>query len=197
MEYQTDDADFCTSWLLGLQSERFIARCPRWAAEHQTSDPYFQVSHVLGLVPHPCAASTSPVASKSPVKSQPPEWAKQFESTDPNFQVSALLGLPFKRSQRRRNGGKKDKAAATEQDAGSGDEDENETAQSDGLEASDDYGIARMIGEEPYEVDEEDGGGEAEKEASGEKASDEAPVLATADFLAMCQNLEEMLTDIE
>lgn len=198
MEYQTDDVDFCTSWLLGLQSERFIARCPRWAAEHQTSDPYFQVSYVLGLVPRPYNAS------KPDAKPQLPEWAKQFESSDPEFLVSRLLGLiPYpatsKRGRRRRKDGNEDKSVAQEQTAGSNDENEDENEEDEGLDQSDDFGTAKLFGEEPYEVDEEDSEGddEAQKEGSGEKASEEAPVLATPDFLAMCQNLEEMLTDIE
>lgn len=195
MEYQTDDADFCISWLLGLQSERFIARCPRWAAEHQTNDPYFQVSYVLGLAPRPRTASTL-----SGGKSRAPKWAKEFESSDPNFLVSRLLGLipsPTKsnRSKRRWKARNHGKSAVSEETAGSSDDDEDKSAQSNDLEESSDFGIAKLLGEEPYEVDDEDG--EAEKEGSEDKASEEAPVLATADFLTLCQNLEEMLIDIE
>jgi hypothetical protein len=126
-------------------------------------------------------------------------------SNERGFLVSRLLGLvPYPRKSRR--GGRRQRGVPREESTAQ--EGSTEPAEQDGetgenqdgadeLEQSDDFGLAKLLGEEPYETDEN---GETEAAAatnSAEQSSEDPPVLATEDFLTLCQNLEEMFLDIE
>ncbi|KAK0384621.1 hypothetical protein NLU13_8707 [Sarocladium strictum] len=79
-EFESDDAGFSVSWLLGLKSRQNSSARPRWANQYEMADSRFRVSWLLGLEPRSQPAG-------------PPAWAEWYETTDPLFRVSFLLGL--------------------------------------------------------------------------------------------------------
>lgn len=57
--YETSDAWFSVTWLLGLESDTAQPSAPpEWAGMYETTDSAFSVSALLGLAPWPTATST-------------------------------------------------------------------------------------------------------------------------------------------
>ncbi|KAK7210317.1 hypothetical protein V2G26_017495 [Clonostachys chloroleuca] len=170
MDFQSTDAHFCVSWLLGLQSQpASTTDGPEWAAHYQTDDPHFKVSYVLGLLPDP----RNPSVSK-PVIFRCADWAREYETNDPKFRVSWLLGLrpALRRTRRRGPRLRKSVEGAESQEVSSSDEESDD-------DASGKYdmfiGVAMMFGDEPYE----------EESSEEEETQEEAPAQTDQDPLCL------------
>lgn len=135
--------------------------------EFDSTDPSFSVSWLLGLQPY----QHKPAA---------PAWAKQYESNDPNFSVSWLLGLVPRQKSRRARKKRRTRTAFRKRPARPEEEDEG----------IDPLGLRRLYGD----LSEEE-----EKKAESDKKAAEADseVLVEAAFLELCQELENLLDDIE
>lgn len=183
-QFESQDPDFSVSWLLGLQPQKPLGQCSSWTQGFESRDPDFSVSWLLGLR----RASKFTQCGVQWTARCPP-WAEQYETNDPEFLVSRTLGLI------------PGLLAAPEADATLP---EGESVIRDEGEVEDTYGLRIMFGEPS--IEEEDQKLESEKEALKEEESseetddesdEEAPVLAEPGFLALCEKMEELLDEIE
>jgi hypothetical protein len=168
-QHLTRDPDFSVSWLLGISGHQTLEEeISIWIEENTSDDPHFRVSWLLGLEPTPGRCWA---------------WAAEHETEDPEFLgVSFLIGLiptPEK--------------PVVEEEGGSGSEDEAEVegeAAEEAVDENDEMGLRRLFGDLPYEADESN-------EESENKEPEEPPVLATPEFLQLCEQMDEMLSELE
>ncbi|KAF5008081.1 hypothetical protein FDECE_5630 [Fusarium decemcellulare] len=145
--------------------------------EFESADPNFSVSWLLGLQPYQH-------------KSTCPTWAKQYQTDDPHFLVSRLLGLlPSRRSRRSKK--KRNRTKTVDQPEEPAQEEDEDTVDED----VDSFGIGKLFGEIPYEIDDETETESEDKPALEEET--EPPVLAEPSFLDLCKEMEELLEEIE
>lgn len=157
--------------------------CPQWT-EFDTADPDFNVSWLLGLIPRH--------GDYGSVATCPPQWAEEFVTKDPNFNVSHILGLipgpetPTEGDDEQSDGVENEEAA----------DEDSEQSEQEGVEEEesvDEMGLQRLFGDIPYDE------GESEEEKSDDEAQVDydPPVLATPDFLDLCEKMEDMILEIE
>lgn len=200
MATQTADADFCVSWLLGLQPSPSpspsTSPAPSLSDQYIAHDPDFSISWLLGISGYQTLEEEISIWIKENESEDPrfrvswllglePRvgrcwgWAAEYETEDPNFLgVSHILGLiPTPEEPVEED---------TEEEEECSDEEEEEV-----VDAEDEFGLQRLFGELPYVTDETD------DEMEEEQQHEEAPVLATEEFLDLCEQMDEMLSALE
>lgn len=195
------DADFCVSWLLGLQSKPSFSRPPShdytsedpdfsvtwllgiswyqtleeeiaiWVQENTSDDPQFRVSWLLGLEPQPGRCWG---------------WAAQYETDHPEFLgVSHILGLtPVPEAP----------CEEVTNETSDSEEDEDGEAGAEILDEEDELGLLRLFGELAWVTDDSE---ESGSETDSVVEEEDPPVLATPEFLQLCAQMDEMLSELE
>lgn len=141
--------------------------------EFESTDINFSVSWLLGLKP----------------KSTYPPWARGFMTDEPRFLVSRLLGLLPSRKPRRRLRRRRCRSKLVIPSTEPIVEDDQDAVDED----MDVFGLGKLYGDIPYET-EDDSDSESEDAPAVEE---EPPVLAEPEFLRLCNNMEELLDEIE
>lgn len=193
--FESTDAAFSVSWLLGLQppppppphvQAQAVARNPpEWAKHLSTADPTFSVSWLLGLQPRPATTG--------------PPWAKQYQTDDADFLVSRLLGLiPASGALLQKRSGKLLNVAGSPSEAGTSTTSSESDADSENVDWQHDfneagYFLAQLYGDCPYVDDdsEDDSGTDDSSQAVHDS------VTLDPEFLDLCERLEDLLDEIE
>ncbi|KFA51101.1 hypothetical protein S40293_04737 [Stachybotrys chartarum IBT 40293] len=192
--FESTDAAFSVSWLLGLQpppppphvQTQAVARNPpEWAKHLSTADPAFSVSWLLGLQPRPSTTG--------------PPWVKQYQTDDADFLVSRLLGLiPASGALLQKGLSKLLNGAGPPSDAGTSTTSSKSDANSENVDWQHDfneagYFLAQLYGDCPYVDDdsEDDSGTDDSSQAVHDS------VTLDPEFLDLCERLEDLLDEIE
>lgn len=191
------DADFCVSWLLGLQTNSSSPPAPSVSYHHITEDADFTVSWLLGISGYQTLEEEISIWIKENESDDPqfrvtwllglePKpgrcwgWAAEYETEDPDFLgVSHILGLT------------PTPEGPVVEDTESEESDCSEEQEEELVDEEDELGLQRLFGELPYVTEPLDDGMEVEKEP------EEAPVLATQEFLDLCAQMDDMLSALE
>ena len=170
-DYISDDPDFSVTWLLGISWYQTLEEeIAIWIQENTSEDPQFRVSWLLGLEPQPGRCWG---------------WAALYETDDPEFLgVSHILGLPVPETPCEE---------VTDESSESEDE-ENDEVEEEILDEEDELGLLRLFGELAWVTeDPEESGSDSDSAAEEE----EPPVLATPEFLQLCAQMDQMLSELE